>query len=109
MKEIVMATLHIENTVRDFDTWKDVFDKFERFRADQGVRSYQLYRQAADPSKVAVDLHFDTSEEAMAFSGALQQIWRTPQSKEQLVEHSEPVLYEVITDRDLSGAAASAS
>ena len=102
-----MATLHIENNVRDFDTWKDVFDKFERFRADQGVRSYQLYRRAEDPNQVVVDLHFDTADAALAFGGALQQIWQTPQSKEQLISHSEPVLYETVVDRDLSAAAAS--
>ena len=37
-----MAILHIENTVHDFDTWKAAFDKFERFRADHGVRSYRF-------------------------------------------------------------------
>lgn len=104
-----MATLHIENTVHDFDTWIEVFAKFERFRADHGVRSYQLYRKAANPNQVAVNLHFDTAAEATAFGDALQQIWQTPQSKEQLVDHTEPVVYDVFLDRDLSGAAASTS
>ena len=104
-----MATLHIENTVHDFDTWIEVFGKFERFRADHGVRSYQLYRKSSDPNQVAVNLHFDTAEEARAFGEALQQIWQTPQSQEQLVDHTDPVLYEAFLDRDLSGAAASAS
>jgi hypothetical protein len=105
----VMTTLHIENTVHDFETWKAAFDKFERFRADQGVRSYQVYQLAADPQQIAVDLHFDDADSAVSFRGALEQIWATPQSKEQLIAHSTPALYEVVVDRDLSGAAASTS
>jgi len=104
-----MATLHIENTVHDFDAWIEVFGKFERFRADQGVRSYQLYRKNSDPNQVAVNLHFDTAGEALAFGAALQQIWQTPQSREQLVNHTDPVLYDVVLDHDLSATAASTS
>jgi len=104
-----MATLHIENTVKDFTSWKAAFDKFDRFRADHGVRSYQVYQLAGDPQQVAIDLHFDDAETAVSFRGALEQIWTTPQSREQLIEHSAPVLYEVVEDRDLSGAAASTS
>jgi|SRR5689334_11020339 len=104
-----MATLHIENTVHDFASWKAAFDKFERFRADQGVRSYQIYQLATDPQQVVVDLHFDDTEAAVSFRGALEQIWATPQSQQQLIAHSTPALYEVVVDRDLSGAGASTS
>ena len=103
-----MATLHIENTVKDYAAWKAAFDKFDRFRADKGVRSYQVYQLAGDPNQVTIDLHFDDAETAVSFRGALEQIWSTPQSKEQLVGHSSPMLYQVVEDRDLTGAAASA-
>jgi hypothetical protein len=102
-----MVTLHIENTVHDYESWKSAFDKFERFRADSGVRSYRLSRKVEDGNQVAVDLEFATAAEATAFRGALEQIWRTPQSQQQLVEHGTPVLYEVTVDRTLSAAAAS--
>ena len=36
-----MATLHIENTVRDYASWQEAFDKFERFRAENGVCTFQ--------------------------------------------------------------------
>lgn len=104
-----MTTLHIENTVQDFDAWKEAFDRFERFRADQGVRSYRLSRRADNANEVAVDLDFDTVEAATAFSGALEQIWRTPQSQQHLVAHSVPVVYDVVVNRTLSAAAASTS
>jgi len=106
-EEIVMATLHIENTVRDYEAWKSVFDKFDRFRADQGVRSYRVSRQVDDGNQITVDLEFDTADEATAFRGALEQIWRTPQSQEQLVEHGTPVVYELADAQVLSAAAAS--
>jgi hypothetical protein len=104
-----MTTLRIENAVRDFEEWKAVFDKFDRFRAEKGVRAYRMSRQADDPSKVVVDMDFDSLEEATAFRGALEQIWQTPQSKDQLVSHDAPVLYEVVEQRQVSGAASSAS
>lgn len=91
-----MATLHIENQVRDFETWKTVFDKFDRFRAEQKVRSYRMSRRVDDPSRIAIDLEFDSVQDATAFRGALEQIWTTPQSKEHLVSHETPLLLEEI-------------
>jgi hypothetical protein len=100
-QEAVMATLHIENTVRDFDEWKAVFDKFERFRADKGMRAYRLARRVDEPNEVVIDLDFDSVEEATEFRAALEQIWRTPQSQEELVAHGTPTLYDVVEQRRL--------
>jgi hypothetical protein len=94
-----MATVHVENHVRDFDTWKEVFDKFEAFRAEQGVRSYRVSRQVEDPDQVTVDLDFDSVEDATAFRGALEKIWATPQSREHLVSHEAPRILEVVDAR----------
>ena len=43
------TSLQIRNTVRDFEAWKAAFDKFERFRADHGVRSYRVLRGPTTP------------------------------------------------------------
>jgi hypothetical protein len=88
------TSLQIRNTVRDFEAWKAAFDKFERFRADHGVRSYRVLRRADDAQDVQVILDFDSPEAAVEFRGELEQIWRTPQSREQLVAHDEPLLLE---------------
>lgn len=104
-----MITLHMENTVRDFDAWKKNFDKFDRFRADQGVRSYRVARRADEPNQFTVDLEFDDIETATAFRGALEKIWATPQAQELLVAHSPAVILEVADQRVLSAGAASAS
>ena len=96
-----MPTLHIENTVRDFDEWKAVFDKFDRFRADKGVRAYRVSRRVDDANRVTIDLEFDSFEAASDFGASLEQIWRTPQSNEQLVAHEAPELYDVVEQRQL--------
>lgn len=95
------STLHIENTVRDYESWKAAFDRFERFRADHGVRAYRISRQVADPSRVDVDLEFASGAEATAFCGHLERIWATPQSRAELVTHSAPVLMETLVSQNV--------
>ena len=94
-----MTTVHIENTVRDFDTWKTNFDKYERFRAEQGVRSYRVSRSLTDPNEVLIDLEFCDQTAAQAFLPKLEQIMSSPQARMQLVRHSVPRLYAVVTER----------
>jgi len=96
-----MPSLHVENTVRNFEEWKEVFDKFDRFRAEKKMRAYRLSRLVDDPNTVTIDLDFDSIEDATAFRGALEQIWQTPQSQEQLIAHSTPELYDVVEQRQL--------
>jgi hypothetical protein len=96
-----MITLRVENVVRDYESWKEVFDKFDRFRADGGVRAYRLARSAEEPGKVTVDLDFDTADEATAFRAGLEKILQTPQSKEQLISRLRPHVYDVMVQRTL--------
>ena len=100
-KEPIMATLHIENTVRDYPTWKAVFDKFDRMREEQNVRGYRISRHQDDPNQIVVDLDFDTADDASSFRQVLAKIWATPQSKEQLVTHNEPQVLELVDQRAL--------
>ncbi|MFL6158057.1 MAG: hypothetical protein ACJ72D_18350 [Marmoricola sp.] len=104
-----MITVHVENTVRDFDAWKANFDKFDRFRVDQGVRSYRVARRTDEPNRFYVDLTFDDVATATAFRSALGKIMATPQAQELLLSHSAPVMYEVADERDLTATAASTS
>jgi len=94
-----MTTVHIENTVGDFDTWKANFDKYERFRADQGVQSYRVSRGVTEPNEVLIDLEFGDETAALAFLPKLEQIMNSPQARTQLTRHSVPRLYAVVTDR----------
>jgi hypothetical protein len=101
-----MITLHIENTVHDYDSWKTAFDKYDRVRADNGVRSYRICRRAEDPQQVVIDLEFDNRGVAEAFGGILAKIWSSPQSRAELVSHAQPLLFEVAEDRVLTAGAA---
>jgi hypothetical protein len=94
-----MATLHIENTVRDYPEWKAVFDKFDRMREEQNVRGYRISRLHDDPNQIVIDLDFDTAAEAAGFREVLAKVWATPQSKAQLVSHSEPRVLELVDQR----------
>lgn len=93
-----MTTVHVQNTVRDFDAWKINFDKYESFRAEQGVRSYRVSRGVGEPDSVIVDLDFDDQSTAEAFLPKLAKIMESPQAKEQVVRHERPRLYAVVTD-----------
>ena len=94
-----MTTVHIQNTVQDFDTWKANFDKYERFRAEQGVQSYRVSRGITEPNEVLVALEFRDETAAQAFLPKLDQIMNSPQARAQLVRHSVPRLYDVVTER----------
>jgi hypothetical protein len=96
-----MITLRVDNTVHDFDTWFEVFNRYEGFRRSSGVRSYRVVRVADDPRQVRVDLDFDDLAAASAFRGALAKIWATPVSRDQLVGHHEPVVLDLVVQRTL--------
>ncbi|MDT4938907.1 MAG: hypothetical protein QOG80_2578 [Pseudonocardiales bacterium] len=93
-----MATVHVQNKVRDFDAWKANFDKYERFRADNGVQAYRVSRGIAEPNTVIVDLDFGDQASAEAFLPKLAEIMSSPQAKEQLIHHERPGLYTVVSD-----------
>ncbi|GAA4096341.1 hypothetical protein GCM10023066_38440 [Nocardioides kongjuensis] len=97
----LMITLSVDNTVHDFDTWFEVFNRYEDFRRGSGVRSYRVVRAADDPRQVRVDLDFDDLATATAFRGALAKIWATPASRDQLAGHREPVVLDLVVQRTL--------
>lgn len=96
-----MNTLRIENRVRDYGSWKVAFDKFDALRRDKGVLSYRITRAAHDPLRVFIDLDFDSATRAEDFREVLARIWRTPQSRDQLAAHAEPLLLDVVADTRL--------
>jgi hypothetical protein len=70
-----MPILQIEHGCRDFDAWKRAFDSDPLGRERNGVRRYRIVRLTDDPSHVAVDLEFDSAEEAEAFRSSLEGLW----------------------------------
>lgn len=53
--------------VKDFDTWKSLFDKFESVRKEGGERSAVVLRHSDDLNMVTVINTWDTIEAAQAF------------------------------------------
>ena len=63
-----MATYTIaSHPVKDFDTWKSLFDQFEAVRKEGGERSAVVLRHADDPNMVTVINTWDNIETAQAF------------------------------------------
>jgi hypothetical protein len=73
-----VPVLQIEHPVRDFETWKATFDGAQERREVGRVRRYQVYRPVDDPSYIAVELEFDSRDEAEAFKLGLEEMWRSP-------------------------------
>lgn len=96
-----MTTLHIDNTVHDYASWKEAFDRYEDFRKQRGVRSYRVSRDAADPQRVLVDLDFDDAAAAVEFRAALEKVWATPLSQREMVRHGDPLLLDVVVHQTL--------
>lgn len=68
--------VRIEHAVGDFDAWKRAFDSDPIGRQKGGVRRYRIFRPADDANYVMIDLEFDNSQNAQAFTTALQKMWR---------------------------------
>ena len=67
-----MATLHIEHSITDLDTWLGAFDSFAEARANAGVTAQRVRQPVDDDRSIVVDLDFDSVEAAEAFKGFLE-------------------------------------
>ena len=62
-----MATLIVKQSVKDFDSWKKVFDSVEDIRKSSGEKSYQIYRKYADGNDMVIMFDWDTAENARKY------------------------------------------
>jgi hypothetical protein len=96
-----MPVLRLQHAIRDFGAWKAAFDGDPIDRERSGVRGHRVYRPLDDPNSIAVDLDFDTVEEARRFEVALGRLWRSAEAaavlggtpEVQIVESVESVVY----------------
>jgi hypothetical protein len=71
-----MATLLIEHSISDFDTWHEAFTRFAGQRAEGGVVSERIMQPVDDTHFVFVELDFTTTEAAQRFKGFLEtRVW----------------------------------
>ena len=71
-----MTIIHIENTVRDYDAWKAMFDTDPLDRKNSGVRRYTIARAADNPDAVVIDLELETTEQAQTMLASLHEMWQ---------------------------------
>ena len=57
----------LQHTVRDFDTWKPVFDEHEGVRATYGCKGHTIYRSSDSPNDVTVVVSWESRERAEEF------------------------------------------
>ncbi|MDQ2953091.1 MAG: hypothetical protein M3R54_12610 [Chloroflexota bacterium] len=73
-----MTVLRIQHAVPAYDGWKRAFDSDSLDRRGGGVRRYTVYRSAADPNFVVIDLEFDDRPSAELFLERLRVLWDGP-------------------------------
>jgi quinol monooxygenase YgiN len=62
-----MVNLLVRHTVKDFASWKKVFDEHAPFREEHGCQGGELYQNAEDPNEVLIRFSWDSLDHARAF------------------------------------------
>jgi quinol monooxygenase YgiN len=57
----------VQHSVRDYDTWKPVFDEHESARAKYGCRGHTIYRDPDSPNDVTIFMSWESRERADEF------------------------------------------
>jgi hypothetical protein len=69
--------------------------------ADSAVRATRVLRDLEALQRVEIHLESDDSAAATAFRDKLLNVWETPQSHAQLVDHEQPTVLDLIEERTL--------
>ena len=64
-----MVTLVVHHWVRDFASWKPVFDEHEAVRRSHGEIVHRIFQTVNDPAGVVIHNDFPSEEAARAFAG----------------------------------------
>lgn len=63
-----MISIIVQHEVRDYDSWRAVFDDHETVRRQHGATGHDLYRSLDNPNDVTIVNHFPSREQADAFA-----------------------------------------
>jgi hypothetical protein len=75
-----MATLRIELQVRDYNLWREAFERDAGGRQQAGMRRYRIFRPTEDANCVMLDADFDTADQAQAFLAIMRtRVWPDPE------------------------------
>ncbi len=62
-----MVTLVVHHWVKDFATWKPVFDEHEDVRRSHGELEHRIYQDIQNPNRVVIHNDFPSEDAARAF------------------------------------------
>lgn len=62
-----MATVIVRHKVKDYKTWKPVFDKFVDARRAGGEKSYQIFHLDDQPNNILAIVDYDSLDNARKF------------------------------------------
>ena len=94
-----MTVLHIEHPVPNFEGWKKAFQADPIDRKASGVKKYKLYRSTSNPNYVAIDLEFDSLENAENTLIKLQALWK--QVEGSVMTGPKAQIFNVIESEDI--------
>jgi quinol monooxygenase YgiN len=60
--------LVVQHTVRDYDSWKPVFDEHESVRAKYGAQGHTIYRDVEKPNDLTIFNRFESRARAEEFA-----------------------------------------
>ena len=65
-----MAYMIVKNSVKDYDTWKSVFDSKSDLRKSSGEKSHQILREVGDANNLVVVNEWDSLDRAREFAAS---------------------------------------
>lgn len=92
-----MWLLRIDHQTADYDRWKSAFDSDPVGRRDGGVRAHRIMRWRDNPNHVAIDLEFDSAEEAESFHDRLKELWQRVEA-EGMITGPRALVVELVED-----------
>ena len=63
-----MASMLVQHSVKDYATWKKVFDSMAEMRASSGELSDQIFKDASDPKKLTLIFKWNSVANAQKFA-----------------------------------------
>lgn len=63
-----MVRMFVRHPVKDFGTWKRVYDDFDQERRDMGVVGQSVFQAVDNPNDITAWHDFETSEAAHSFA-----------------------------------------
>ena len=62
-----MTQVLVNHKVKDYDAWKQVFDKFIDTRRSGGEKAFRILRPSDNPNDLTLLFEWDTTEHAQKF------------------------------------------